>query len=290
MKIALGTVQLGMPYGVANTSGKPSIKEAEQILNCARDAGIDTLDTALDYGDSEQRLGQIGVGGFKVISKLPGLPEHMDDVSGWVERMVQHSLERLRVESLHALLFHRPDQLLENNGSKLYESVKKLQKKGLVKKIGVSVYGPSMLEKLLSQFDFDIVQAPVNILDRRMLITGWAEKLTDMKIELHARSVFLQGLLLLRPESRPPYFHSFENVWNQFDDCLAKYEQDALKMCLGFVQSLDCIKKIIVGVETHEQLTQLIKVPAIAIPDDDLVFQNADEALLNPSKWQLKVS
>ena len=112
MKLALGTVQFGLNYGIANLAGQVGLTEAQAILSHARKCGLDTLDTAVNYGDSEQRLGEIGVTDWQVISKLPALPEQCDDVATSVRNQVQASLERLRNTKLQGLLLHRPEQLL----------------------------------------------------------------------------------------------------------------------------------------------------------------------------------
>ena len=110
MKLAIGTAQFGMRYGISNLSGKVSQEGGKAILKYAASAGVDTIDTAMAYGDSEQVLGNIGVDGFNVVTKLPEIPEHIADVEGWVIRAVKDSIFRLGVASLYGLLLHRPGQ------------------------------------------------------------------------------------------------------------------------------------------------------------------------------------
>src|SRR3990172_7099104 len=111
MKLALGTVQFGLPYGVANLHGQVSFDEARAILNYAETAGLDMLDTAVAYGNSEQHLGEIGVTQWQVVSKLPAIPEACADVAAWVGASVEASLQRLQIRQLHGLLLHSPAQL-----------------------------------------------------------------------------------------------------------------------------------------------------------------------------------
>ena len=167
-RLALGTVQFGLNYGVANRSGQVSRSMAKAMLAHALEGGVDMLDTAVAYGESEECLGEIGTGGFKVVSKLPTVPESCPDIDVWVREQINMSLTRLGVKSLYGLLLHRPDQLLEANGKALYIALQRLKEAGKVQKTGVSIYAPDQLTDLASRFRFDIVQAPLNLVDRRL--------------------------------------------------------------------------------------------------------------------------
>lgn len=212
-RLALGTVQFGLDYGIANTTGRVPLAEVSEILSCARHAGLDTLDTAVAYGHSEETLGQLGVGSWKVVTKLPAMPEGIDDVRARVKREVTGSLRRLRLDRLHGLLLHKPSVLLGPAGPALLSTLKELQADGLVKMIGVSVYDPEELEQLYEPGRYDIVQAPINILDRRMVDTGWTQRLADEGVEIHSRSTFLQGLLLMDDRQRPSRFSRWSTTW-----------------------------------------------------------------------------
>jgi aryl-alcohol dehydrogenase-like predicted oxidoreductase len=203
MKIAIGTVQFGVDYGVANQSGRVQYDEVQEILRIAAMQTIDTLDTAIAYGDSERMLGQAGVCDWKVVTKLSALPFDCVDIAGWVESQVENSLLRLGINRLHGVLLHRPDQLLGDTGEQLFSALQYIKAQGLTKKIGVSIYGYQELDRLTRAMDFDMVQAPLNILDRSLIESGWASRLKARGVELHVRSAFLQGLLLLRPDQRP---------------------------------------------------------------------------------------
>src|ERR1700694_363089 len=135
-RFGLGTVQFGLRYGIANQVGQVSRDGVAAILHQARAAGVDTLDTAIAYGESEQRLGEIGVGQFQVISKLPAMPENHTDVAAWVQESVLGSLKRLKIPKLHGLLLHRSQQLLDTQGDALYRALVTLRDQGKVEKIG----------------------------------------------------------------------------------------------------------------------------------------------------------
>ncbi len=156
-RLALGTVQFGTTYGVANKIGQVSCEEIDLILDHAWSAGIDTLDTAIGYGESEQRLGEVGVGQWSIISKLPEIPKGCVNVDSWVQDSVEESIKKLKVSSLRGLLLHRPQQLLSPQGEELYSALIKVREQGKVEKIGVSIYSPDELDALWSHFSLDLV-------------------------------------------------------------------------------------------------------------------------------------
>jgi aryl-alcohol dehydrogenase-like predicted oxidoreductase len=213
VKLALGTVQFGLDYGIANQQGQVPVDEAGAILDLAFAHGVDTLDTAVAYGNCEQRLGEIGVGGWRVISKLPAIPDGCKDIYRWVADEVTASLRRLHITCLSGLLLHRPRQLLEDGGDRLYKVLQQLKDEGRVQKIGVSIYEPAELDELFDRYQLDLVQAPFNILDGRLIDSGWLARLPEQGVELHVRSIFLQGLLLMHAGERPKKFHRWQTIW-----------------------------------------------------------------------------
>ena len=187
MKLAIGTVQFGLDYGISNAGGRTSQDEAQRILNLAKGSGIDTLDTAAAYGDSEQVLGRIGVAGWKVVSKVPPLPN--DEVNGkaWVLDHVRRSLDRLRIERLDGLLLHNAADLLKAQGRDIAAGLQEAKAEGLVGKAGYSIYSPQSLTELIEVMSPDLVQAPFNVLDQRLASSGWLGRLIESGAEVHAR-------------------------------------------------------------------------------------------------------
>lgn len=284
-RLALGTVQFGLPYGVANQQGQVSLPEAAAILTCARRAGLDTLDTAMAYGNSEERLGQIGVQDWKLISKLPALPEQARAVERWVEEAVATCLDRLRVDSLYGLLLHRSADLLSSQGSNLYKSLVSLKQRGWVEKIGVSVYGPEELTALCSRFDFDLVQAPFNGLDRRLVTSGWLSRLQQNGVEVHGRSLFLQGLLLMPPEQRPPKFRRWQPLWDAWDSWLAETQVSPLQACLGYAWHQTSLDRLVVGVDSLGHLQEILATLGDNLPLWPDHLSSDDMDLVNPARW-----
>lgn len=284
-KIALGTVQFGVPYGIANSQGQVSRDEAAAILDHAQQSGIDTLDTAIAYGNSEQRLGEIGAQGWQVISKLPAMPEDCIDVDAWVTDSVQGSLQRLNCTRLHGLLLHRPQNLLEGNGEQLYGAMQRLKYEGLVAKIGVSIYDPSELDALCSRYRFDLVQAPFNLMDRRLIDSGWMARLKRQDTELHVRSAFLQGLLLMGASDRPGKFDRWGALWAKYDDWLKDAGISPLQACLRYAMSFPEISKVVIGVDSLSQLKEILQAAEGAMPMVPEDIRANDVELLNPAHW-----
>ncbi len=284
-RFAIGTAQFGFPYGIANREGQVSQETARAILNIAATNGIDTLDTAIAYGESEACLGEIGTQGFKVVTKVPRIPDRVSDIRGWIGEQFSASLLRLSLNAVYGLLLHDPNQLLGANGKALYESLKDLKETNKVKKIGVSVYSPDELEPIMSRYRFELIQAPLNLLDRRLHTSGWSRRLKDSGIEIHTRSAFLQGLLLMAKTAIPAKFSRWESIFEAWHNWLAGQGRSAVKACLAYPLSLPEVDRVVIGVENVRQLNQIISVEAAGSNDELPDLRCEDEDLINPSRW-----
>lgn len=285
MKLALGTVQFGLDYGVANASGRVTAEEANAILRRAQVCGMDTLDTAIAYGDSEAVLGQLGIGQWKTITKLPAVPDDCQDVVRWAHDQIQLSLTRLCVKQLHGVLLHRPAQLLERMGPALYAALQSIKSQGMTRKIGVSVYDSTELDALFDAYALDLVQAPLNILDRGLVESGWASRLHDAGVEVHTRSTFLQGLLLMPATQRPAKFHRWADVWHMWDGWLEQEGITPVQACLRYVTNLSQIDRVVVGVDTVAQLNQIVKATEGKLSSLPGFHTLHDARLINPASW-----
>jgi len=287
MKLALGTAQFGMKYGICNVGGQVSKEGGTAILKYAASAGIDTIDTAMVYGDSELVLGDIGVEAFKVVTKLPEIPEHITDIEGWVINAVKDSASRLGVESLYGLLLHRPGQLFEPKGFKVLSALRLLKELSLVKNVGVSVSAPSEFDALFNIYDFDIVQCPFNLVDRRLINSGWLEKLSAAGVEIHTRSSFLQGLLLMPRASIPSKFKAWNMLWDDWHRWLRVNKTSPLDACTSYVLSFPEITRLVVGVETQSQLAEIIGAAnGISINSYPDISSDVTD-LINPANWNI---
>lgn len=285
MKLALGTVQLGLPYGINNSSGIPFDDEIKRIFSVARDAGIKVVDTAIAYGNAEEKIGLYSEGDFKIITKLPAFQDNSEYSYKWLSETIDDSLRRLRTDKLHGLLLHRPSQLLEKGGDNLFKNLQQLKLNGRVDKIGISIYEPSELDTIAEMYDFDIIQAPLNIFDRRLVETGWLKRLSDKGVEIHARSVFLQGLLLVTPSQRLSKFDPWAALLSKYDDWLRDTGFTALQACIRFVLSFPEISNVIIGIDNSNHLKEII---AAAEGDHPLIpadISSNDLKLINPLAW-----
>lgn len=283
MKIALGTVQFGLDYGISNTNGKVKKDEVEKILNFAINNQIDTIDTASGYGESEKVIGMFNCNNFKVITKTSPLKSGFDSVL----KSFYGSLKNLKTSCLDGLLIHNIDEINSKQFDDLYKELGKLKQLGLVKKIGFSSYTPEQVDFLLLNFDFDLIQVPFNVFDCRLIQGGQLLALKKKNIEVHARSIFLQGLLLMKTNQRPKFFNKWHELLNNWDLWLEENNLSNLEAALSFALSEDLIHKIVIGVNSESQLKQVINASrgkAIKVPKN---MNTKDEILLNPSFWNL---
>lgn len=288
MKLALGTAQFGSDYGINNTNGKVSIDNVVRIVEYSRSVGINVIDTATSYGESEEHLGIVGVDDFNIITKLPSIPEYISDVDSWIINEVNASIKRLNVKNLYCLMLHRPNQLLEGRGEDIISSLKKLKKSKIIKKIGISIYSPEELKELFTIYNFDIVQTPFNIVDRRIVESGWLKHLKKLGVDVHVRSSFLQGLLLMPRTKIPHEFNNWRSLWDKWHLWLQKNSISPVDACLSYVASEPNVDKIIVGVDSIDQLQQIVSILKSPSPNFYPDIGINDNELLNPSNWKVK--
>jgi aryl-alcohol dehydrogenase-like predicted oxidoreductase len=286
-KIALGTVQFGIDYGVNSVEGQVQPSQVESILNYARLKGIDLLDTAPTYGNSEKILGRVNISNLKVVTKtrhFDSLEINNNDVK-FLNNDFHHSLKDLKQDSVYGVLIHNADDLLKPGAEKLFDQLQELKQAEKIVKIGVSVYDHSQLQSILDNFDMDLVQLPFNILDRRMIDSGMLATLRSKGTEVHARSVFLQGLLLMTEQSRPGKFKRWEALWKVWHEWLNDNQITALEATIRHAISMPEISKVLVGVDTVDQLKEIVMATPGVLPDIPPEMFTNDADLLNPSNW-----
>ena len=287
-KLALGSAQFGLAYGISNSHGKVSMNEVFRILTLAKSLGINTIDTASAYGNSEDVLGSIlkNTDTFSILSKLRPIPTNIVDVEKWISAEINHSLQRLRRSRIEAILIHDPKQLLGSIGAELYRALNVMRDKGLFQKIGVSVYRPSELELLLQKYAFDVVQLPFNVMDQRFLKNDLLQRIKNMGMTIHVRSVFLQGLLLMQSSRRPKRFLIWKEHWDRWHAHLEDTGKTALQMSLNYALSYPEIDRVIIGVESERQLSEIADATVLKMDHVFEQFSIDDERLLIPSYWK----
>ena len=287
MKLGLGTVQFGLDYGITNQQGQTPESEAAGILALAASEGIQVIDTAALYGSSEEVLGRVLPADhrFRIVTKSPRFGN--DQADGQVlEDAFMRSLKNLRQGSLYGLLVHHADDLLSTSGNALMDRMQELKRRGLVQKTGVSVYTASQIDHLMDRFAIDVIQLPVNVLDQRLIRSGHLAKLKQAGVEIHARSVFLQGLLLMEARDLPPFFEPIRGHLEGYHAYLRQRGISPLRAALGFAVSIPEIDVIVCGVNNRMQLNEIIDNTSALDPADFAPFAVSDEAMVDPSRWQ----
>jgi len=296
-ELVLGTAQLGFKYGIANKEGKPTIDRAFSIMKFAVELGISYFDTAYSYGESEARIGKFSKiyreygNKINIITKMPSLKGKIINKER-INKYFFESLKRLNRNSIYCYMIHNFDDIV-NNSKIINEAFLSLKEEGFIEKIGVSVYDKFQIEYLLKNFRFDLIQLPVNIFDQRLLRSGILYDLKKKNIEIHARSIFLQGLIFMDKNSLPsslvgavPYLEKLEKV---------SLEVGATKreIALSFVNSISEIDKIVIGVEKIEQLKQAVNAFNKVRNSDKLKniitfdsFAIEDENIIDPRRWR----
>jgi aryl-alcohol dehydrogenase-like predicted oxidoreductase len=282
-RIVLGGAQLGLPYGILNGGETLSSEEVARILDTAVDHGIDSIDTAIAYGHSESIIGEISQNRFKIISKLPPLPVDISNVSEWVYSQVQGSLSRLKFTSLDALLLHRPQDLTGAQGVELYAAIESLMAEKMIHRFGVSIYSPDDLEGIIDTFEIHVVQAPLNVFDRRIL--GVTDQLSALNIEVHVRSVFLQGVLIASPQDRPQRFEPWSEHFALFDEWVRSSGVSAMACCMGFALQQSGIAKLVIGTTSAESLDEIMNSIPNSVLEVPTHLQSSVEQLIDPRIW-----
>ncbi|TVT58091.1 MAG: aryl-alcohol dehydrogenase [Sedimenticola thiotaurini] len=287
-ELGLGTVQWGLPYGIANAKGQTSRDEVRAILAEAREHSISVLDTASQYGEAESVLGRNVLDGFRIVTKTPSFGsseisfEQVDELLTTFRR----SLSNLSCERVHGLLLHRVDDLFIRGGYKLLSAMEALRTQGLVSKIGVSVYDGRQIDAVLKVFCPDIVQLPLSVLDQRLLRSGHLEMLKEKGVEVHVRSVFLQGLLLMPLSRLPTYFEPIRALVTRWHMAAAEQGMSLSQAALSYVRNLGCVDTVLVGVENAAQFRACFSDFSVHGIFDAGGLACEDPAFVNPSRWK----
>ena len=258
-KFALGTVQFGRNYGFKNTKIKKQ-EEINQILNLSKKSSILLLDTAPDYSESERKIGKYKRNPvFKIVTKTATIKSSIitEKEIKFVENKFYDSLKKMKRKKVYSLLIHTFNDILKPGSENLIELLQKIKKKGNVEKIGISLYEPKQFYKALSVFKLDIVQFPLNILDQRFLKIKFS---MYKDIEFHARSLFLQGLLLQDIENIPDFFIPIKQKLKNIRNFFRKRKINELESSLLFALQQKNINYFILGVDSYTQFEQITKI------------------------------
>ncbi|MDC0255703.1 aldo/keto reductase [Bacteriovoracales bacterium] len=293
--VIIGTVQFGLPYGVSNKKGKVQFDEVKEILDFAHQNNVRELDTAYNYGDSQNILGLYNEirpkNKFRFISKLPEIEgEEVNPQDIEVYRVkLQETLCNLKIDKFDTLLLHSGKDILKKGGKALPEFLESVKSQGIVRKIGVSVYEEEEIEKVIGVFRPDVIQLPINFFDQRLLKTGTLQDLKEKGIEIHARSIFLQGLIFLGPNNLNSYFDPIKETFLNYYNYLSSNKIKPVQAAIQFIKNIQEVDKITVGVTSKNELLEIIRTYK-ETKKEEIPFESwavNDSRYVNPSKWSL---
>lgn len=291
-KLALGTVQLGQSYGIANRIGQPDKQTASEILKYAVEHEIMTFDTAPGYGQSEEVIGFFlkdeMVESLNIITKIPSIQENNIDE---IENSIIASQKRLGVDKLYGVLFHDAN-VLDKLSKEDSEWMEMLKEKYHINKMGISIYSPEQVKRVIELGVFEIIQVPMNVFDLRLINKGLLQELRNDKIEIHVRSVYLQGLLFLEEHDLPASLKEASPYLKRLKEIAAREKLKINELAFLFIRDNSYVDKMIVGCESLEQLkenlriNELPKLSSSVMDEINISFRDIPESIINPSKWR----
>ena len=298
--ITLGTAQMGSNYGIANTLGKPDIPTANLILKTAIKAGINTFDTAPDYGNSEEIIGKFlsenNISTANIITKIPKITASQNftfiEFYNSIKMQVLNSMKKLNVKQIPICLLHSAGDMKKFDGV-ISKCLFKIKNEGLIKKIGVSVYEPSEIKEFLDIGVFDVIQLPINIFDLRLIKNQFLNELIENNVIVFARSIFLQGLLFLEPNKLPLHLSLASKYLKTLNEISNNLGISIAELAVTFVRDLPGIDSLVLGVESVDQLNhnrRLIQSPPMDDKTKEIIlneFSMIPDNLINPALWKI---
>lgn len=295
-RLTLGTVQLGLPYGIANQTGQPAYRQALAIIRAAYEGGVRCLDTAASYGASEETLGAVLedlelLDGVTIVTKVKPIEGDLNagEAYALVEASVLQSLERLRVEFIPICLMHWEDNF------RYFEALRELQERDLVGHVGCSVMTPAATEAILASGLVDAIQVPGSVLDSRFVAPGGiSQRAAEQGVAVFLRSIYLQGLVYLAEDQIPPELGDVIAPRRRLQEIAAEQGMTMAELCLRYALGLDGVASVVVGVETPEQMAQNLKLCAAGPLGDDLMARVAEavpqlpDIVVMPTLWPKK--
>ena len=280
MKLSIGTAQFGFNYGICNKKGIVHINEVKKIIKFCKLNKINSIDTAQGYGKSQKILGSLSLKNFQITTKISKFNKKIENN---INLEVDKILKELKTKKIYALLVHDVSQLKGIFGSTLFNTLLKLKRKKKINKLGVSVYTRKELEFVIKNYKIDIVNLPISVANQEFCKKGYLSKIKRNKIEIHARSVFLQGLLLTNQHNLPKKFKK-NPFFLQWFKWLKFNNHNPLEASLGFVKNKKYIDKIIIGVDNFDQLKMIVKTYNKNLR---FRFKNFKQSFIlrRPSKW-----
>jgi len=283
MKLVLGTATLGMNYGLFSYK-KINRREFKKIEKLVLESKIKLIDTASSYGSSEKIIGNSKLKKLNIITKIK-LPKNNNiHIRNWVKTNLMNSLNKLRIKKIYGVMVHDYKDLMGKRGKEYLLSLQEFKKKKIINKIGISVYDPKEIKKILKFWIPDLVQIPLNPLDNRILDPGLMNILKKFRIKIYARSIFLQGLLV-NDHSSFKIGKNYKLLLDKFKSWCFANNVTNLESCVQFVKQLKKIDYMVVGFNSYAHLKEIIDVfkkKQIIIPKN---FSTNKLNLIDPRRW-----
>jgi len=285
-KLILGTVQFGLDYGITNKSGRPDDNEMDAIL-LGVSGVVDTLDTSIKYGDALDRLSRTSAEGFSIVTKIQGNSPQS------VAAEIQDTLDRLDRGYVEVVMFHDPKLFADRTlAIEVAAALQAEKNAGRIRRIGASLYDRRDVHAALDVFRPDVLQLPSSIADRRLLDDGTLSECAHQGIELHFRSLFLQGLLLQNAENLPPGFEGLAPLLCELDRLASTLKVSRQTLCLAWGANLPGAGGLVCGVSSFAEIQPLLNAyeNAFAPPIEQGLTELArlipvDAELLDPRTW-----
>ena len=284
MKLSIGTAQFGFKYGICNKGGIVNNKEVKKIIQFCKLKKINSIDTAQGYGKSHKVLGSLNLKNFQVTTKISNIKKKINkELENCISLEIDKILKELNTKKVHALLIHDVSQLKGKFGKIFYNILQNMKKKKKFIKLGVSVYKKKDLEFIIKNYNIDIVNLPISVANQEFCKKNYLLKIKKKNIEIHARSIFLQGLLLSSHNHLPIKFKN-NKFFLQWFDWLQMNNYNSLDASLGFVKNIKYIDKIVIGVDNLDQLKMIVKTYS---KNKMFKFKEFNQSLIlrRPSQW-----
>lgn len=284
-KLIIGTANFGLNYGQGILKKKVDTEEIKKIILFCKKKKINFLDTAFSY-KNERYLKSQKLNKWNIITKISIKNfKNEKNIDKKINLLINKTINIFKVKNLYGVLFHDIKEIEKKSGKKFYSILEKLKKDKKIKKIGVSVYNPKDIDKILKNYKFDIIQCPLSIFDRRFINTGYLKKMKKKGIEIHIRSIFLQGLLLMQHKLMPKKFNRWNKIWNKWSAWNIKNKTTKLETCVNFINQIANIDKVVVGITNKKQLQDILKYFKERKKNNYSLQFCKDINLLDPRKW-----
>jgi len=282
-KIIIGTANLNTKYGLIKNNLNE--KEFKKILIYAKKNKINTIDTSPNYTNSEKIIGKINHG-FNVITKIPKIPLNLktNELSAWIEKKIFDSLNNTNVKKFYGIHIQNAEVLLSNRSKTIYSTLSRLKKMKKYNKIGISIYNFNTLMKVIKKFKIDFIQVPFNVFDTRLLDKKLLNLLKKKKIEVHARSIFLQGLLVKNNYKIPAHLKDLKNNVKIWKNWVKEQNISQLNACLQFAFCTKEINKFVIGFNKFDEFKEIINFKKKNLNFKEIRFKTKKN-VIDPRTW-----